>query len=46
MVNAPKIFIDSDWGSWDSAGGNMGVVDSMFDLGVQNGFGKRTARRV
>jgi hypothetical protein len=41
-----KIFIDTDHGSWDSAGVNMAVVDSMFDLGEQNGFGKRTSRRV
>jgi hypothetical protein len=44
MVNAPKIFIDTDHGSWDSAGGNRAAVDSMFDLGMQNGFGKRTDR--
>jgi hypothetical protein len=25
---------------------NMAVLDSMFDLDVRNGFGKRTARRV
>jgi hypothetical protein len=30
--NVHKIFIDSDYGSWDSAGGNMAVgLDSMFN---------------